>query len=348
MKAIFFLLAATVLAFTHAGCGSKKADGKTNGGGALMVPVETARVTTERIEEKLSGVGSLEANEAVDIKSEIDAIVDSIAFTEGASVKKGQLLVKFDAAKWRAQHQQAKVELENARIRAERSDKLLKSDSVSQQEYDDAHAAARTAEANFALLEARLKETEILAPFDGLVSERLVSPGAYVKAGDPLVRLVDLDPIKISFSVPERYMTELKLGQQVTMRTASIPGRAFTGEVYFIDPQVEVATRTIKVKAKTDNSDAVLRPGLFANVELTLRVLESALVIPEEAILAQVGATIVFVVADQQAMIRPVKTGLRIPGKVQITEGLKADEEVVTGGHQKLFPGVKVTAAPKG
>jgi membrane fusion protein (multidrug efflux system) len=345
MKIILCILLATGLIATHVGCGGKNANAKSNGGPPEMaVPVETARVTSERLENKFSAVGTLDANEAVDIKSEIDAVVEKINFTEGSAVKKGDPLIHFDDAKWRAQYQQAKAEVENAKIRAERSDKLLKSDSVSQQEYDDAHAAARTAEANFALLEARLKETHIVAPFDGLVSERLVSPGAYAKAGDSLVRLVDLKTIKVNFGVPERYLTQLKLGQKVSARVASLNNRNFVGEVYFIDPQVDVMTRTIKVKAKIDNADGALRSGLFANVELTLDVHENAAVIPEEAILAQMGATTVFAVSDQHVTIRPVKTGMRIPGKVEILDGLKAGEEIVTSGHQKLFPGVKVVA----
>lgn len=343
MPYLFITLAISCLLVLHSGCGIKAATPGANGG--PMVNVEAAPVTAARLEEKLGVVGTLEANEAVDIKSEIDAIVRTIGFTEGSAVSKGQLLVQFDAKKWQAQHQQAKVELENARIRAERAATLVKSDSVSQQEYDDAQAAARTAEAFFALLEARLKETEIVAPFDGMISERLVSPGAYVKAGDTLVRLVDADPIKLSFSVPERYLTQLKLDQKVEVRVASLADRTFRGDVYFIDPQVDVATRTIKVKAKIDNADGTLRPGLFANVELVLGVRENALVIPEEAIIAQTGATIVFVISNQQAMVRPVKTGLRVPGKVQILDGLSEGEQVVTAGHQKLFPGVKVIVA---
>ncbi|MSR64921.1 MAG: efflux RND transporter periplasmic adaptor subunit [Verrucomicrobiae bacterium] len=345
MRIILCILLATGLVAAHVGCGGKPGGGPPE----MVVPVETALVTTERLEDKFSAVGTLDANESVDIKSEIDAVVEKIDFNEGSAVKKGQPLILFDATKWRAQHQQAKAELENAKIRAERADKLLKSDSMSQQEYDDAHAAARTAQAIFNLLEARLKETQIVAPFDGMVSERLVSPGAYVKAGDSLVRLVDLNPIKVNFGVPERFLTQLKPGQKVIAHVASLNKREFIGQVYFIDPQVDVMTRTIKVKAKIDNTDGALRPGLFANVELTLDVHENAAVIPEEAILAQVGATTVFVVTNQQAMIRPVKTGLRIPGKVEIVDGLTLGEEVVTSGHQKLFPGVKVVATnPKG
>lgn len=340
---LLFLLSLCLLA--QAGCGNKQANGGNAGAGGMVVNVKSAKVATARLEEKLEAVGTLEANEAVDLKSEIDASVESIEFAEGGPVEKGRTLVRFDAEKWRAQHQQAKVELENARIRAERAASLLKSDSVSQQEYDDSRAAARTAEANFALLEARLKETEIVAPFDGMISERLVSPGAYVKAGDTLARLVDVDPIKLSFSVPARHLTQLQLGQKVTAKIISMPGRAFGGDVYFIDPQVDVSTRTIKVKAKIDNADGVLRPGLFANVELVLGIRENALVIPEEAIIAQTGATIVFVISNQQAMIRPVTTGLRVPGKVQVLDGLSEGEEVVTAGHQKLFPGVKVMIA---
>jgi len=341
---IFLFIAVTIsLAFSQVGCGSKSANANAGGGG-FTVPVETAKVTTQRLEEKLTTVGTLDANESVDLKSEIDAIVGKITFAEGTPVKKGQLLIQFDAAKWQAQYQVAKVALENAKVRSDRADRLFKADSVSQQEYDDSHASLKTAEATLALLDARLKETQILAPFDGLVSERLISPGAYVKAGDNLVRLVDLNPVKVSFGVPERYLTQLKLGQKVAARVASIRDRQFVGEVYFIDPQVDVMTRTIKVKAKIDNANGELRPGLFANIELTLDVHDNSLVIPEEAILAQVGATTVFVVSNQMAMIRSVKTGLRVPGKVEITEGLVQGEEVVTAGHQKLFPGVKVMA----
>lgn len=343
MRIILAILLSAGFITAHLGCGGKNANANA-GAQEFKVPVETAKVTTERLIETFSAVGSLEANESVDIKSEIDAIVEKIEFDEGSAVKKGQPLILFDATKWRAQFQQAKAELENARVRADRSEKLLKSDSVSQQEYDDAHAEARRAEAIYNLLDARLKETLIVAPFDGLVSERLVSPGAYAKAGDALVRLVDLNPIKVSFGVPERYLTDLKPGQKVNIRVASLKNKAFEGEVYFIDPQVDVLTRTIKVKARIDNTNGLLRPGLFANVDLTLNVHENASVIPEEAILAQVGATVVFVVSNEQATIRPVKTGLRIPGKVEIVDGLKPGEEVVTAGHQKLFPGVKVMA----
>lgn len=344
-RGILVVFALALLAF-QPGCGNKSANAKSaNGKEEMKVLVEAAKVTTESIADKLDVVGSIEANEAVDIKSEIDAIVAEIHFTEGASVTKGDLLIQFDDEKWRAQYLQAKAEVENARIRAARAEKLLKTDSVSQQEYDDAHAAARTAEANFALLEARLKETKIHAPFDGMISERLVSPGSYVKAGDKLVRIVDLDPIKVSFHVPERHLSELKLGQRVEVRIASVKDRAFHGEVYFIDPQVDVLTRTVKVKAKIDNKSAALRPGLFANVSLTLDTHENATVIPEEAILAQTGATVVFVISNQQAMVRPVETGLRIPGKVEILKGLEPGEQVVTAGHQKLFPGVKVMVA---
>ena len=350
IKSIFALIATVQLAGLQAGCGSKSASATAAGGrNEFAVPVESARVTAERLEEKLNAVGSLEANEAVDIKSEIDAVVESVGFTEGAAVKKGQSLIQFDAVKWRAQYDVAKVAVENAKQRSDRSERLFKSDSVSQQEYDDAHANLKSAEANLALLDARLKETRIVAPFDGMISERSVSPGAYVKAGDTLVRLVDIDPIKISFGAPERYLPQLKLGQKVEVRVAALKDRIASGEVYFIDPQMDVMTRTVKVKAKTANKDGSLRPGLFANIELTLAVHEDALVIPEEAILAQTGATLVFVISNQQAMPRPVKTGLRVPGKVEIVEGLKQGEEVVTAGHQKLFPGVKVsTVTPKG
>lgn len=344
MRTILTLLTLLTLVACQAGCGGKNASA-VGAGQEPVVAVETARAGTETLEEVYQAVGSLEANEAVDIKAEIDAVVERIGFTEGAAVRKGDLLIQFDDTKWRAQYQQARVELENARIRAERAGRLLKTDSVSQQEYDDAQAAARSAEAVYALLEARLKETRIVAPFDGLVSERRVSPGAYVRAGDTLVRLVDLDPIKAVFNVPERYLMRLQPGQKVAVRVVSLGDRVFAGEVFFIDPQVDPVTRTIKVKARLDNPDGLLRPGLFANIALTIATHENATVIPEEAIVAQVGATVVFVVSDGRAQVRPIRTGLRLPGKVQVMEGLQPGEEVVTAGLQKLFPGVKVARA---
>ena len=169
-----------------------------------------------------------------------------------------------------------------------------------------------------------MRDATVRAPFDGIIGARLVSPGQYVTRGTPLAWVVDLDPMKAEFQVPERYLKELRPGQPAEVRVDAYPDERFTGEVTFVDPQIDETTRTVLVKAALPNPDDKLRRGMFANLHVILRVRERAVVIPETALLLQGDATSVYVIEQDKAQPRPVTTGTRLPGLVEITQGLTA------------------------
>jgi membrane fusion protein (multidrug efflux system) len=253
----------------------------------------------------------------------------------------GELRADVDVA--RAAVQEAEAKAINARRQLDRTRALLADGIVAHQQYDDlraeadrAAAAVALARANLASADARLDETVMRAPFAGIVGQRRVDVGAFVHEGDPLVSLVDLDPLELVFEVPERYLTQLHRNASVEVRVASYRDRAFTGTVTFIAPQVDETNRTVTVKAALPNGDFALRPGQFASARLVLERRPGAVVIPEEAVIARGDDRFVFVVSDGVATARAVTTGERLSGKVEVPTGLRAGETIVRIGHDQL------------
>jgi membrane fusion protein (multidrug efflux system) len=318
------------------GCGGAPADANSGKAKPPGLPVETYTAAFERVEDKLFAVGSLEANELVEIKSEIAGRVVTISFDEGAPVSKGDVLFQLDDAKLRAELESAEARWEKARNNLERSRKLLEQHTISPQEFDDVQAESKEANAAVSLAQELLSDATIRSPLKGFISARLVSPGQYIDKNQTLVTVVDNDPMKIDFAVPERFLAQLHVGQNVNVTVVSLAGKPFTGEVYFIDPKVDLSTRTIKVKAQIPNPAGELRAGMFANAELIVGVRDQAVVIPEQAIVPQIDKLVVFVVKEGVAARREVKIGTRMPGRVEIADGVAAGEQVVISGQQKL------------
>jgi membrane fusion protein (multidrug efflux system) len=304
--------------------------------GGFAVPVETAVATTETVMDKISAVGSIEPNEIVDVRSEISGRITAVSFVEGAPVKKGDVLFQLDDAKLQADVQLAGAEFAKARNNLDRTRKLLEQQAISPREFDDAQAEFTSAEARLTLAREQLADATIVSPHDGMISQRLVSPQQFIEKNQTLVTVVDTDPMKIDFSVPERFMSQLRIGQQVDVTLVALPGRAFRGEVYFIDPRVDASTRTIKLKARLPNPDNALRAGLFANVSLVAGQRENAVVAPEQAVVPLVDKNVVFIVTDGKAQRREIVIGARLPGRVEIVSGVNAGDHVVIAGQQKL------------
>lgn len=336
-RALGLVSAALLLA---GGCGKK---GGPGGWGEMVVPVVAAVVRQQPVEETLEAVGTLMANEQIDVKSEIDGTLETIHFQEGQAVKAGDVLVTLDQTKLRAALTEAEANLKMAESTRARYATLLETRAVAQQEADQAHATWAAQQALVERLQSELEDATIKAPFDGMAGARAVSMGQFVSRGTSLTMLVDPDPMKVEFRVPERFLGQIRQGQAVKLRTAAYGDEVFAGEVYFIDPQVEPATRTVLLKAAVPNPEGRLRQGMFTNVGLVLQVREHAVVIPETALLQQGDLSFVYVVdPDQKAQMRTVKVGTRLAEQAEIVEGLQAGERVVAEGHQKLHPGAKV------
>jgi membrane fusion protein (multidrug efflux system) len=317
---------------------------------APAVPVEAVTVGTEDVDVNVRAVGSLKANQSVVLSSKLSGRVKELSIAEGQKVDIGQVLVVLEDDDLRARLDQARASLaeteareRNARRQYDRNKLLVQKGVASRQEYDDAEAeyesasaALAVARANVAFAEAQLADTVIRAPFEGLLGQRRVDIGAFVRDGAAIGSIVDLDPVEIVFAVPERHLSEIHVGQAVSTTVVSHSDRAFPGTVSFIDPEIDPVNRTITVKAVIRNPEFILRPGQFATVELQVARHPHMPVIPEEAVVPDGGRALVFVIHDGQAAPREIKTGVRLPGRVEVIEGLEPGERVVRIGHEKL------------
>ncbi|MBK8001529.1 MAG: efflux RND transporter periplasmic adaptor subunit [Verrucomicrobia bacterium] len=313
---------------------------------AYAVQAVIAEAKVQAVNETLSLVGSVAANEMVEIKSETDGTLEEVLFTEGQKVKQGDLLIRLDESKFTATVNEAEANFKLTETTYDRNKQLLRDKLISQQEYDQAAAQYQASKASLELKKRLLKDARIYAPFKGMMSSRQVSPGQVIARNTTLTWLIDLDPVKVELNVPERFVSQLKIGQKIEITVAAYPGRTFLGEVFFVAPFVESATRTALVKARIDNPNAELKPGMFANLNLTLKLKEDAIVIPESAVTASGDRNIVYVLdKEDTAQIRPVKIGIRQAGLVEIISGVKPGERVVAEGIQKIRPGAKVKAS---
>jgi len=314
------------------------------------VPVETTIAAADDVEIVVAAVGTLRAERAIDVGPKRPGHVTALPLVEGAPAAAGDVLARLDDQELRAEVDVARAALReaeakalNARRQLERTETLLGEGIVARQQYDDlraesdrAEAAVALARASLASAEARLDETVIRAPFAGIVGQRRIDAGAFVHEGEPLVSLVDLDPLELVFEVPERYLAQLRRDAPVEVRVASHSDRTFHGAVTFVAPQVDETNRTVTVKAVVPNGDRALRPGQFAQVRLGLERRTGAVVVPEEVVVARGTQRFVFVVRDGMATAREVTTGERLPGRVELSSGLTAGETVVRLGQDQL------------
>ncbi|HET9471152.1 MAG TPA: efflux RND transporter periplasmic adaptor subunit, partial [Usitatibacter sp.] len=293
----------------------------------------------------ITAVGSLRSDESITLRPEVAGRIASIGFQEGQRVGKGVVLVRLDPAINDAEVQQARANLKLAQSKYDRAVDLAKRNFISGQAKDEAENNLRVAEAALALAQAKREKMEIRAPFSGIIGLRVVSAGDYVKEGADMVNLESIDPLKVDFRVPEIYLTQVQVGQSLTVGLDAVPGRTFEGKVSAVNPLVDAAGRAIVIRALVRNPEITLRPGMFARVSLITRDEKNALVIPEQAIVPQGEEQYVFRVVDGKAVRAKVEVGARRDAKVEILKGLAPTDTVVTAGQLKLRDGMRVAVA---
>lgn len=313
-----------------------------NGGDTQSVAVETSTAVATTTTEDLRGIGTLQSDESVQISSEIAGRVTEIALSEGTQVAVGDMLVRLDEALAIAEVDDTQARFTLAQGNLERANSLAKSGNVTERARDEASTNAETSRAALELAKVRLSKHVIRAPFGGVAGIRKVSPGAYITAGQPIVNLEKIDRLKIDFKLPEVYLAQVKTDQTIEIAVDALPGRVFTGIIYAIDPHIDVNGRAISIRARLDNPDLVLRPGLFARIRVKGLVKRNVLVVPEAAIVPRGADKIVYVVRDGKAHETKVQLGGRSNGLVEITEGLDQNATVVTAGQQSLKDGSRV------
>jgi membrane fusion protein (multidrug efflux system) len=333
----------------------KAVDGKGAGGKGPEkgpggpVPVEVVELRPAPVQESITAIGSLRSNESVVLRPEVSGRIATIGFRDGQPVRRGQLLVGLDATLNEAEVAQARAEFDLATSSLRRTEDLASKNFVSSSAQDQAASNVQVAEAKLRLAEARLAKMRIAAPFDGIVGIRNVSIGDYVKDGAELVNVEDIRTLKADVRLPERYFPHLKAGLPVELTADALPGSRYAGAIDAINPRVDASGRSLEVRARLDNTDGRLRPGMFARVKVLLGERPNALMVPEEAVVPLGDDFFVYTVADGKAKRVRVKLGVRREAQVELLEGVRAGEQVVTAGIRVQRDGQPVrviSAAP--
>jgi membrane fusion protein (multidrug efflux system) len=310
----------------------KSANPAAIGPAGAAAPVEVVELMPTTVKEELQAVGALRSNESVVLRPEVSGRIAAINFRDGQPVKRGQVLVALDAALNEAEVAQARAELELARNNLKRTEDLARKSFVSSSAQDQAAANVEVLAARLKLAEARLAKMRVVAPFDGVVGIRSVSVGDYVKDGADLVNIEDIAQLKVDFRLPERHFAQLKVGQTVEVVADALPGSRYRGTIDAINPRIDAGGRSLEVRARLANTDGRLRPGMFARVRVIVGERQSALMVPEEAIVPLGDDFFVYTVADDKARRVRVKLGVRRDAMVELLEGVKAGDRVVTAG----------------
>ena len=313
------------------------------GGGSSDAPtrVDATVLRPGTVTERIRTTGTLQADESVELTSEASGKITHLRFGEGARVEAGELLVQINDAELQAEKQRLEHELQLARDRAERQKRLLAEGGVSQEEYDATVNEVDVLEADLQLVEARIEKTKVRAPFDGVVGLRAVSEGAYVSPQTRITTLQRLNPIKVNVSVSEKYASRVGPGQSIAFSVRGREGQ-MAGTVYATNTQVDPDTRTLQLRARAPNPDGTLRPGMFADVTVTLGTVDDAIVVPSFAVVPTLGGQRVFVVENGAAQPKNVTLGVRTDSTVQVTGGLSLRDTVITSGIQEMRAGLPV------
>ena len=312
--------------------------GRANRGPAA---VETAPASIARLSDDVLALGTLLSDESVAIAPETSGRVAKILFEDGARVEKGTPLFQFDADLAQADLSEAKSRLQLAEASFARIQKLRSSGNVAQNAYDEALSARDVARATVEAAQVRLDKLTISAPFPGTLGFRTVSEGAYVMAGTPLVQLDKTDTLQVSFAVPELQEKAVEAAKTVSFTADALPGETFTAQISALNPAIDVNGRALQVRALFDNAQGKLRPGLLVRV-LVKGPEREAVMVPESAIVQRAQGAVIFTVTDAKVAEVKVKLGKRVGGKVEVLDGLKAGDTVVTAGNSQLSNGAKV------
>ena len=317
--------------------------------GSVAPPPATISSETVLREQRTPGleaVGSLVASQEVFISTQIPGQVRSIHFESGAMVAKGDDLIRLDDDVDRAELAGLVAAQKLARLQFDRARKLFSDNTISRSDFDQAQAALDGASALVVSQQARINKKRIRAPFAGQLGIRQVDLGQYLAPGEPIVSLQASDPVYVDYSLPERYLNDLSIGQQVELSVQAYPGELFSGSITAISPRIEIGTRSVQVRATLKNPDYRLRSGMFAGVRTLLPVRDNVLSLSEMAITYNPYGNFVFFIAEKDGGLlverRQVETGEVQAGRVDIISGLQEGDQVVRAGHNKLRNGMPV------
>lgn len=299
--------------------------------------VEGIVVKASTFDSELEITGNIEANEAVVLRSEVSGLVTGIFFKEGTNVNKGATLVKINDKEIQAQLREAITKQNLSATNESRAKQLLAKGAISEEEYETSLADLQSLKAKTQLIRAQIEKTIITAPFSGKIGLRSISVGEYLTPASVIANLSSTNPVKITFSVPEKYAGQIKVNSEITFTTNS-SAKPYQGKIYALEPGINQQTRTLQIKALAPNTNNELVPGAFAKVKLALSTRNNAILIPTEAVIPTLNGKIVFITKGGMATQVEIEAGTRTAESVLILSGLKVGDTVLTTGTMSIKP----------
>lgn len=306
-----------------------------------IMQVEAVELDYETIEDRIFSSGTIQANEIVELSTESSGLITNIYFEEGRQVERGELLIKINDSELQAQRTRSVFRLNLAEQREERQRRLLERGGISQDDYDATLNEVNVLRSEVQLIDAQIEKTEVKAPFSGVIGLKYVSTGSYISPGVRIASLQEVDPVKIDFSIPERYIPRVDLSDRINFTVQGFDS-TFVGQVYAIEPRVDTQTRTLQIRAISENRGQLLYPGAFANIVLILDEIDDAIMVPTISIVPELNAQKVYLVRNGRVEESRVQTGIRTSEKVQIVSGIARGDTVLTTGLLQVRPGMEV------
>ncbi len=306
------------------------------------ITVDGLVLAEQELKNQINITGTILADESVLLNSEVAGKVSQILFEEGQFIKKGKLLVKLNDDEIKADLERLRFILKLNEDNEYRQKQLLEKEAISREEYETALTTLNTSQAEIRVLQARLEKHYIRAPFDGIVGLRSISVGSYLNPGTSIAELFKIDPVKVEFGVPSKYLSLVNINDQINFSVDAYPDEVFSGHIYAVEPQVDPQTRSIKIRAMADNKKNKLYPGQFARINLILEVIPDALLIPTEAVIPELNGKRVFLYKGGKVVSQSIQTGLRDEKNVEVATGLNPGDTVITTGVLQINHGSEV------
>jgi membrane fusion protein (multidrug efflux system) len=309
--------------------------------GMRQVAVEGFVVQYKPLQNKITSNGTLLSNEEVELRSEISGKITQILFVEGKKVNKGDLLVKINDSELQATLKKNKSRESLAKDKEYRYKQLLEKNLTSQQEYDIVLSELNTVMADVEFTEAQIEKTEIRAPFDGVIGLRTVSTGSYISSQTRIANLQSINPIKVDFSVPQKYFGLIKEGKTIFVKLTST-GKQYSGKIYAVEPKIDLNTRTVQVRAMIPNERNELTPGSYVEIDIVLEDIKETILVTTDLIVPDISGDNLFVYKNGKAVLQKVTSGIRTEKEIQITAGLNVGDTLITSGIIQLRPNAPV------
>jgi membrane fusion protein, multidrug efflux system len=344
---ISFFLTVVCCSFFASSCGSRSNDPAPKPGvstGSMVV--QGVVLQPQVLDNVVRSSGRVLSSESVDLVTEAAGRIEAISFKEGAYVHKNDLLVKINDDDLQAQLRKTELQIQLASEQEKRQEQLFKSDGISKEEYDIALNQVNTLRADRDNLVASIRKREVRAPFDGFIGLRYVSEGGYVSQTTRIASIQKTNPVKVDFAIPEKYAGKVAVGDLVHFSNEESKLQ-FTGKLYAIEPKIDPTMGTLQLRALCDNTSRKIFPGAYVQIELRLKQIADALMVPTQAIIPVLKGQTVLVRKNGVVVSVPIKTGIRTATSVQILDGLVVGDTVITTGIMQLRPGMPVDVTLK-